>query len=137
VSGPAAPRFHFLAAVLTREDPFALRLADSQVLVADSVRAAVDSAARRRGLLGQAGLRANEALVVAPTQGIHTFGMRFAIDVAFVDREGLVLKIAADVPPRRVRVAWRAFAAVELAAGRCAAVGLGPGSRLVAGRETP
>lgn len=83
-------------------------------------------------MLGRSGLAASEALVIAPTQGIHTFGMRFPIDVVFVARDGTVVAIATDVPPRRVRFAWRAFAAVELRGGACAAVGLSPGDRLAA-----
>lgn len=89
-----------------------------------------DSAARRQGLTGLGGLPDTAALIVAPTQGIHTFGMRFPIDVVFVDRRGAVLKICPAVPPARVRLALRAFAAVELSAGRSSAVELAVGDTL-------
>ena len=40
---------------------------------------------RARGLLGRAPLAADEALLIRPCSSIHTFGMRFAIDVVFID----------------------------------------------------
>jgi uncharacterized membrane protein (UPF0127 family) len=47
-----------------------------------------------------------------------------------VDREGHVVRVAAAVPPARVRLAWRAFAAIELTAGTCLAAALRRGDRL-------
>ena len=51
------------------------------------------------------------------TSAIHTFFMRFAIDVAFVSRDGRVLEVRAAVKPWRISGAWRAFAVIELPAG--------------------
>ena len=56
-------------------------------------------------------------MIIAPTSAIHTFAMRFAIDVMFVSKDGRVLKVRRDVKPRRIAAAWRAFAVVELPAG--------------------
>lgn len=72
-------------------------------------------------------MAAGEALVIAPSQGIHTFGMRFPIDLVAVNRQGLVVRLSAEVGPRRIRLAWRAFAMIELPAGviEAAAVRLG------------
>src|SRR5215213_7301303 len=56
-------------------------------------------------------------LIIAPTSAIHTFAMRFTIDVIFVSKEGRVLKVRPHVKPRRIAAAWRAFAVVELPAG--------------------
>lgn len=92
--------------------------------------AAADSATRRRGLLGRDAMPEGEALVIVPTNAIHTFFMRFAIDVAFVDREGLVLKVRHRMPPWRIFAAWRGFAAVEVRAGALAEAGVGSGDRL-------
>jgi len=58
-----------------------------------------------------------QALVIAPTNLVHTFAMRFAIDILFVTRHGRVLKVAGAVPPRRIAGAWGGFAVVEMAAG--------------------
>jgi uncharacterized membrane protein (UPF0127 family) len=123
---------HFLDAVTPLPHVFALRVAGTTALLADRAALAADSASRRRGLLGRDGLAPGEALVIAPSQGIHTFGMRFPIDVVFADRRGAVVAIAAGVPPRRIRLAWRAFAVVELGAGTCQATGLRLGDRLEA-----
>jgi uncharacterized membrane protein (UPF0127 family) len=56
------------------------------------------------------------ALIIAPCNSIHTFFMRFAIDVVFVARDGRVVHVSRAVPAWRLRLALRAFAVVELAA---------------------
>lgn len=127
----AARRRHFLDAVVGAPGSFTLRLHRTGAPLARA-RLAATSAARRRGLLGRLEIAPDEGLVIAPTQGIHTFGMRITLDVVFVDRDGVVVKLAPAVPPRRVRLAFRAFAAVELASGRLGAAGVVPGDRLVA-----
>ncbi len=112
-------RPHFLQPFLTRSGSGvrALRNLRSGQIVADIVETAFDSADRRRGLLGREGLEPGEALVIAPTNLVHTFAMRFAIDIIFVARDGRVLKVAAAVPPRRIAGALRGFAVMEMAAG--------------------
>lgn len=62
-------------------------------------------------------MASGEALVIAPCGAVHTAFMRFAIDVAFLDRDGRVVKLAPGVAPWRIRAAFRAFAVVEMAAG--------------------
>lgn len=89
----------------------------SGAVVADSVTCALDSESRRRGLLGRDGIAAGEVLIIAPTNAIHTFFMRFDIDVAFVRRDGRIVKLRPAMPPWRMAVAVRAFAVVEGAAG--------------------
>ncbi len=49
---------------------------------------AVDSATRKKGLLGREGLADGGGLVIAPTNAVHTFFMRFPIDIVFVSRAG-------------------------------------------------
>ena len=88
--------------------------------VVTKLELAVDSVSRRKGLLGRDGLADTTGIVIAPTNAVHTFFMRFPIDIVFVTRAGEVLKIRAAVPARRIAIAVRAFAVVELAAG-CAA----------------
>jgi uncharacterized membrane protein (UPF0127 family) len=116
---------------LLREPTRAWELQDTTTgaVLASSVEAAVDSASRRRGLLGRTGL-GEAALVIAPCNAVHTFFMQFPIDVVFVDRTGRVLRIAASVPAWRMTGSWRAFATIELAAGTAARTGLGPGHAL-------
>jgi uncharacterized protein len=86
-------------------------------IVARTLLTAFDSESRRRGLLQHAVLPDDSALIIAPTNAIHTFKMRFVIDVAFVARDGRVVKLRRNMPPRRVAAAWRAFAVIEFAAG--------------------
>lgn len=69
------------------------------------------------GLLGRRGLAADEALFLSPCNNVHTFFMRFAIDVVFVDQHGVVLSVVPALGPWRIAAAWRAHACLELAAG--------------------
>jgi len=73
---------------------------------------------RTQGLLGHRGSDdVIGALVLRPCRQIHTLGMRFPIDVAFCDRQGVVLRTQ-TVPPWRVtRLVWRSGFVVEAAAG--------------------
>jgi uncharacterized protein len=86
-------------------------------VVATRLETAFDSAERRKGLLGRDGLPRGHALVIAPCSLVHTFRMRFAIDILFVARDGRVLKVRRAVPPSRIAGSLRAFAVIELAAG--------------------
>ena len=88
---------------------------------------AVDSATRRKGLLGRDRLADSTGIVIAPTNAVHTFFMRFPIDIVFVTRAGRVVKVRESVPARRIAIALRAFAVVELAAGCAARKGLRTG----------
>ncbi len=107
-----------------------------QRVVARTLLTAFDSKSRRTGLLGRDSLPEGHALIIAPSQAIHTFSMRFSIDVAFVAKDGLVLKVRHAVPPRRIAVSLRAFAVIELPAGALEASDTKPGDRLqVEGRR--
>ena len=57
--------------------------------------------------------------------------MRFAIDIVGVDREGMVVKIRANVPRRRIVLSLKAFAIVELPAGSVARTNLKLGDHLI------
>lgn len=121
---------HFLAPLVAAPtDPWVLAASPTGVVVASRVVAAFDSAARRSGLLGTDAWPEGSALVIAPTQAIHMFGMRYAIDVVWVDRAGAVLK-AATVRPWRIAICARAFAAIELPAGTAARLGIAAGATL-------
>jgi uncharacterized protein len=85
---------------------------------------------RLGGLLARPRLRAGEALVLAPCSSVHTCFMRYAIDVVFVDRTGIVLKVAPHLQPWRSAACWRAQAAIELLAGQAQAQGIHAGQRV-------
>ncbi|MEE8602168.1 DUF192 domain-containing protein [Euzebya tangerina] len=105
----------------------------SAALVVDGVRCAPlevagDSAARRRGLLGRDGLEG--ALWLAPAKQVHSFRMRFDLDIAFVDPTGLVLHVQALPRNRITRIVWRARGVIEAEHGSFLAWGLQTGSRV-------
>jgi uncharacterized protein len=108
-----------------------LRNERTGLVVASTLEPAFDSATRNRGLLGRTGLPAGHALVIAPTSMVHTFFMRFPIDILIVSRDGVVLKAVARVPARRIVGAWRGFAVVEMAAGSLAGTGTAVGDALL------
>lgn len=122
---------HFLALLL--RDPAANhRLTNVRTAgpIATTVEPALDSSSRKRGLLGRTGLAPGHALVIAPSNLVHTFFMRFPIDIVFARRDGTVVKIRRSVPARRITGALRAFAVIEMAAGALQNVDLRVGDRL-------
>jgi uncharacterized protein len=90
-------------------------------LIAQSVIPACESDARRKGLLGRDSFAKGSAMVIAPSNAIHTFFMRFPIDAVFVRRNGVVVKVRRNIPPWRAAGALWAYAVIELPAGTLAA----------------
>ena len=86
---------------------------------------------RMRGLLGRAELPVNEGILLRPAGSVHTFFMRFPIDVVFLDREEVVVGIEPSLVPWRTAGRRGAKAVVELAAGECERRGVQVGDRLV------
>jgi uncharacterized membrane protein (UPF0127 family) len=86
-------------------------------VVADTVIPAFESSSRRKGLLGRDSFPDGSAMIIAPTNAIHTFWMRFAIDVMFVRRDGVVVKVQERLAPWRAAVGAKAYAVIELPAG--------------------
>jgi uncharacterized membrane protein (UPF0127 family) len=91
------------------------------------VEPAFDSDRRRRGLLGRDGMPPGSAIVIAPSNAVHTFFMKFPIDVIFVRRDGRVLKVRRGMPAGRVAAALTAFAVIETGAGGAERAGIQPG----------
>jgi uncharacterized protein len=96
------------------------------------VRVADSFATRALGLLVGAPLGAAEALLIEPCSSIHTFGMRYPIDVVFLDGDARIVLVCPNVPAGRVRLKPGARAALELRAGAAARLGLAAGVRLTA-----
>lgn len=82
---------------------------------------------RLAGLLFMATLQDGEGLLLAPCASVHTAFMRYAIDVVFLDRAGVILKVVPTLRPWRVAACAGAYQTLELAAGRAAALRLSPG----------
>ena len=110
--------------------PLVLRNGRNDEVVAQTLQTAFDSASRRTGLLGRDSLPEGSALIIAPCQAIHTFSMRFAIDVLFVAKDGRVIKVRSSVRPGRIAAALRAFAVVELPVGAIERSGTRAGDQL-------
>jgi uncharacterized membrane protein (UPF0127 family) len=98
--------------------------------IATDVEVAETRADRRRGLLGRDRLDPSAALVLKPCVAVHTAFMRFAIDVAFLDRDGYAVKLVSDLVPWRLAGAARAHTVVELAAGSLRRHAVAIGDRL-------
>lgn len=100
-------------------------------IVAAQVHVAATSLARLVGLLNRSRLEPDEGLWIFPSKGIHTLGMRFAIDVIFLDRgrprkqdsevRGRIYRVLCVyhrlAPWRFTRLVWEAESVLELAAG--------------------
>ncbi|KAK1181815.1 DUF192 domain-containing protein [Streptomyces sp. NBS 14/10] len=96
--------------------------ADVPLEVAASYRA------RTRGLLGRDGVTG--ALLLTPASSVHTFGMRFAIDVAYLDRRLTVLAVRTMRPGRLGLPRPRARHVLEAEAGAMERWGLRAGARV-------
>lgn len=127
---------HFLASVARHpERSWTLLNSSTGQLVASTVIPAFDRRSRNEGLLHRSGLPHATALVLAPCSGVHTWFMRFPIDIVFVSRLGRVLGIRRNVPPWRLAIRLRAFAVIELRAG--GADELEPGHNLAVASAPP
>jgi uncharacterized membrane protein (UPF0127 family) len=96
--------------------------ADRGSVLGTAIEVAETSSKRAKGLLGRDHLATGEGLLFKHCSSLHTFFMRFAIDIAYIAKNGRVLKIAHSVPPFRICAApLRAHYALELPAGSLAA----------------
>ena len=109
----------------------ALRTAEGR-FIAHEVRIVHSLAARWCALSRERSLPTRAGLLLSRARGIHTLGMRFAVDVVFLSGQMRVLGLVSCVPPWRVLLAPRGTGRVlELAAGQIAATGLKPGTFIV------
>ncbi|MEU0273492.1 DUF192 domain-containing protein [Streptomyces sp. NPDC006307] len=99
------------------------------------VEVAASYGTRRRGLLGRDGI--DGAMLLTPCNSVHTFRMRFAIDVAYLDRELNVLAVTTMPPGRLGLPRPRARHVLEAEAGAMERWGLRPGVRLAISAVSP
>jgi hypothetical protein len=83
---------------------FCVRNTDSGLLIAQRLEIAATRTTRRHGLLGREQLSPGDALWIVPSRGVHTCGMRFAIDVVALDARGVVVDVVTDLRPWRIRL---------------------------------
>ena len=70
---------------------------------------------RMRGLLGKQKLNVDEGLLIRPCSSVHTFGMRFTIDVVFLDNELTIVKTVKSLKPWRMAASNASYIVLELA----------------------
>lgn len=99
-------------------------------IVADRADIADTSAKRRRGLLKHNGLEPGEGLWIAPCEAVHTIGMKFAIDVLFLDRKRKVLKVKPAMKRGRIAACLWAHSVLELPSGMAASTQTTVGDQL-------
>ncbi len=85
---------------------------------------------RRRGLLKHDSLEEGDGLWIAPCEAVHSFGMKFAIDVLYLDKQKKILKIRSNMVKNRISVCLSAFSVLELPAGMAAKTGTQIGDEL-------
>jgi hypothetical protein len=113
-----------------RADPDAWALLVDGREVGLEVDLAVTFPTRLRGWLGRRAAPPGRALWLEPNDAIHTLGMRFPVDVVFVDRFDRVRRVFARVGPWQARLCIGACASLELAAGDAARLGVTEGAHL-------
>jgi uncharacterized membrane protein (UPF0127 family) len=93
-------------------------------VLAENVLIADTPLKRIRGLLGKDAILPGQGVILAPCNSVHTFFMRFAIDVLFVDKDYKVVKIIPELKPNRVtRIYWQSKRVIELPAGQLSFTG--------------
>ena len=137
---------HLSAASLASGRQLAARLDDGRYL-ARRVVVAKGVFSRFMGLMGRTDLDPEEGLWLVPCRSIHMFFMRTAIDVAFLDRQGVVVRAVSRMRPWSLRPVGvtllpvaRAHSVLELAPGTLERLGVAEGARLDlvdAAAETP
>jgi uncharacterized membrane protein (UPF0127 family) len=96
-----------------------------------SIDVANTSATRRTGLLGRKGLEPGEGLWISPCESVHTFFMKFPIDLIYIDKDRKVRKVRHRVPPWRLSMCLTAHSILELPAGTARQTGTVAGDILV------
>jgi uncharacterized membrane protein (UPF0127 family) len=93
-------------------------------VIGDRIRHCTTGRDRRVGLLKDSELSPGAGILLEPCEGVHTFGMKFPIDIVFLNRQRKIVALYADVPARRLRLSWRAHSTLELPAGSIQRFGL-------------
>ena len=104
--------------------------AGSNVCLVPNVNKTISALERMRGLLGRPPLQAGEGLLIEPCPSVHTFGMRYALDLVYLDAAGQVLKLVQELRPWRMSSCTRAHATLELPSGAIRHSGIGTGDKL-------
>ena len=85
---------------------------------------------RMKGLLGSKELQETEALLIKPCSSVHTFAMRYPIDLAFLNKEWIVVKTVNALKPWRMSACPDASMVLELMKENIEQLGLAVGTQL-------
>lgn len=99
-------------------------------LLGHAVEIADTSAKRRTGLLKHTELLPGHGLWIVPCESVHTFFMKFAIDLVYVDKKHIVRKVRNAVAPWRLSACLTAHSILELPAGTAEQSGTRAGDQL-------
>ena len=99
-------------------------------VIAAAAEVADTAAKRRKGLLGRDGLPEGHALWIVPCESVHTWFMRFPIDIIYLDRKHKVRKVSRVVAPWRLSMCLLAHSVLELPAGVIEKTGTQRGDQL-------
>lgn len=86
-------------------------------VLATRLEVAASGPKRRKGLLGRESLSPGEGLWIVPCESVHTFFMRFPIDLVYLDEENRIRKVRSGVGAWRMSACLSAHSVLELAAG--------------------
>ena len=100
-------------------------------LLGDAVEIADTSGKRRVGLLRHERLEPGTGLWIVPCESVHTFFMKFPIDLVYVDKKHKVKKVRHAVPPWRLSACFTAHSVLELPAGTVEKTGTVAGDELL------
>ena len=89
-----------------------------QTCLAEHMQLAGNGRDRRKGLLGRPSFEPGQGLWIVPCEAVHTFWMRFTIDLVYLDRKHRVVKTCSQVRPWRMSACFAAHSVIELPAGR-------------------
>jgi len=103
--------------------------AESKTFLCD-LRIADKVLSRARGLLMSRPLTSSEGMLIIPCNSVHTLGMKYKLDIVYLDKNGKVLKIVKNLPPLRLSFKFSAGSALELKSGEVERLGIEIGQRL-------
>ena len=107
-----------------------IRNTDRQTELAGAADIADTSQKRRTGLLKHQSLEPGQGLWIVPCEAVHTFGMKFPIDVLYLSKQKKVLKIRDNMKRSRMSICLRAHSVLELPAGYAAQTSTQVGDQL-------
>ena len=100
-------------------------------MLADAAELADTSSKRRTGLLKHERLEPGEGLWIVPCESVHTFFMKFPIDLVYLDKRRKVRKVRHAMPAWRLSACLTAHSILELPAGTVARTGTAVGDELI------